>query len=216
MGYANADYWRRELVSEELVPIEERGKVPVQILAAHAKFWGIKFRELSFSIAIHPPGESTDERGAYLLRAYQSNGLFAWCERNFFSVPYEQEELELKTVQPVKIRVSRQDTEIFRAEMGMLEGGELREPSRVTEEHWQGKVYLPPMDSRAPRGNKYFVARLQGLTRVYPFQSGLDAIGIDPSRICPPLRMLVESGFEPTEWWIRDQASHAKSKTYSR
>jgi hypothetical protein len=67
-----------------------------------------------------------------------------------------------------------------------------REPTSVTHEHWDMTIHLP-------RERKFY-ARLTGLTRRYPFL---------------PADVADLPGFTGEEWIVRDDATHAKSKTYS-
>ena len=66
-----------------------------------------------------------------------------------------------------------------------------REPLSIAHEQWDLTVHLP-------RQRKFY-ARLAGLTRRYPFLPG-DVIDLP--------------GFEGEEWIVRDDAMHARSRTY--
>lgn len=103
--------------------------------------------------------------------------------------------------------------------MAQAPGGPDRSPSREGEEGWSGAVYLPTDPAQpalerergAPR--RLFIARIQGLTRAYPFLPGHDALTLQPSPARPVLGLLQESGFVAREWILRESASHAKSWT---
>lgn len=213
-GKANLSYWTAKLKSERLVPIEQDGWAQVSIIGVNSKYMGIKFREVLFSIAVQDENQANSAPGAYLLQAYNTSGLLTWCEQTFFSVPYAQEECDVRTPLPPKIRVSRQDVEIFRAEMASFEGGDPREPIRSGIENWSAQIFIPNPKGGPPA--KWFQAQIEGETKVYAFETGKDFLGIDPSRMCPPLRLLVDSDFTPTEWHVRHSSSHFKSKTYRR
>jgi hypothetical protein len=105
---------------------------------------------------------------------------------------------------------------VFAAEMGEGPSGLGREPSRCGEDGWDGPVFLPEGRHRGGRRGKLFVARLRGYTRTYAFLPGTDSVAIKPSPDSEVLQALRESHFVAKEWIIRDDATHAKSKTYKR
>ncbi len=84
-----------------------------------------------------------------------------------------------------------------------------REPAHVADAGWEGPVFLPGAGNS---GCKYFMAKIWGRTRFYPFTAE-DSIVIKPSPRAPVLHSLIESGFKASEWSVRDEARHAKSKT---
>src|SRR5690349_1730855 len=86
-GTAELDFWRRRLAEQDLSPAESERRAQILIVAAGAKFRGIRFSELSVSVLVSPPNPSTGEEAAYLLHAFNSNGFFAFCERVFFATP---------------------------------------------------------------------------------------------------------------------------------
>ncbi len=90
--------------------------------------------------------------------------------------------------------------------------GLAREPPRRGEEGWEGPVFLP--ESR--RGKGLFFARIRGHTQAYPFLPGKDSVTIRPSPDSEVLQALVDSHFVAKEWVVREDAMHAKSKTYKR
>src|SRR5207245_10405784 len=77
VGAADFGFWKQRLEKEGLEPQETEGKAQILIVGAEAKFRGIRFRELSFSVMA---------RGAMsLVRAFNSSGSLADCERMSFS-----------------------------------------------------------------------------------------------------------------------------------
>lgn len=66
-----------------------------------------------------------------------------------------------------------------------------REPTFVGDDEWNGAVHLP--------NGRHFYARLSGVTRKYPFLTQ-DIVELE--------------GFMGKEWIVRDDGTHAKSKTY--
>ena len=45
-------YWQRRLAPEDLVPAERDGRAQILVIAADARFWGVRFQELSFSVVV--------------------------------------------------------------------------------------------------------------------------------------------------------------------
>ena len=88
-----------------------------------------------------------------------------------------------------------------------------REPSRGGADGWAGPVFLP--GGRGGTGRLFF-ARLRGHTRTYPFLPSCDALSIRPAPGAEVLQALVDSHFVGKEWVLREDAEHAKSKTYRR
>lgn len=145
---------------------------PSLLIAAEAKFMGVRFRELSLS-------ELLDENEARLIQAYNSRRFFAFSERTFFRTPYAHANV---LVGPRSMHVDG----VLHAEMH----GE-RAALSVAHEEWQPTIHLP-------NGRKFY-ARLSGETRRYPF------LASDVAQL---------PGFTGEEWIVRDDATHAKSKTY--
>ncbi|HYR28576.1 MAG TPA: hypothetical protein VEU30_08925, partial [Thermoanaerobaculia bacterium] len=76
-GTTDLDYWRTRL---PMPPLAVNGRAQAMVIAAAARFRGIRFCELSMSVAV--------EGGAFLLQAFNSVRFFAWSERTFFHTPY--------------------------------------------------------------------------------------------------------------------------------
>jgi hypothetical protein len=104
----------------------------------------------------------------------------------------------------------------FAAEMGADPSAPGRGPSRCGDDGWDGPVFLPEGRRRGGRRGKVFVARLRGYTRTYAFLPGTDSVAIRPSPDSAVLQALRDSHFVAREWIIREDATHAKSKTYQR
>lgn len=206
LGTADLDSWKERLRGEGLAPAERDGRARVLVIAAELRFMGVRFREVSFSVLVAPPGGGD---AAYLLRAFNSCRFFAWCERVFFATPYYPGDVRVSATGPVSIRLVRKDEVAFSAAMG---GG--RGPTRTGDDGWDGPVFLPA--KRGGRGERLFFARLRGFTRAYPFIAGADTVAIRPAAGAEVLQTLLDSDFTPTEWIIRGDATHVKSKTYSR
>jgi len=197
VGAADFRFWKQRLEKEELEPQETEGKAQILIVGAEAKFRGIRFRELSFSVMVRG--------GMFLVRAFNSCRFFAFCERVFFSTPYYGADVRISAAQPAFVRMSEMGEGMFEVQMK----GEGREASSSGQEGWEGPVFLP--------GNaKAFVARIGGESRKYPFLNSQDVLTIKPGANDGVFSSLLDSNFSPMEWIVREDAAHAKSKTYKR
>jgi hypothetical protein len=212
LGTADLAFWKDRLLKEGLAPAERDGRAQVLIIAADAKFMGVCFREVSFSVLVSRPGEGPRQEAAFLLRAFNSCRFFAFCERVFFATPYSHADVRVST-SPASAQVAKGGEVLFHANMGA--GAPGRAPSRSGDDGWEGPVFLPARPGKEGEG-KLFFARLRGEARAYPFLPGEDAVTIRPSRDAEALQALVDSRFAGREWVVREDAAHGKSKTYKR
>lgn len=216
-GTADLGYWAERLRREDLVPDDRDGRARVMIIAAALKWMGVRFRELSVSVLVRTGAGDAERKGAYLLQAWNSSRFLAACERVFFSTPYWHGDVRVSASGPASIQVVRGVEIVFAAEMrpdGVA--GDGGEPTRAAEGGWSGPVFLPGSAAATIGRRKLFFAKLEGLTDMHPFNPGNDGLTIRPSPGCDALAALVESNFVATEWVIRPDAKHAKSKTYRR
>jgi hypothetical protein len=216
LGTADLGYWAGRLKREDLVPDDRDGRAQVMIVAAALRWRGVRFRELSVSVLVRAGAGDAERKGAYLPQAWSSSRFLATCERVFFSTPYGYGDVRVSIAGPASIQLGQGGEIAFAAEMhgdGSAGGGR-REPSRAAEGGWSGPVFLPGTKSAQNDLRKLFFAKATGLTETHPFCSGTDTLTIRPRRDGDTLVALVESHFSPTEWAIRPDATHAKSKTY--
>src|SRR5689334_12531439 len=80
LGSADLSFWTNHLRGANLAPAEFEGKARVLIIAADAKFMGLRFQELSVCVAVPPPQDGGWGDAAYLVRAFNSRRFFAFCE----------------------------------------------------------------------------------------------------------------------------------------
>jgi hypothetical protein len=151
---------------------------------------------------------------AFLVQAFNSCRLFAFCERVLFSTPYYPADCRVSTALPASIRIVKGGDTAFAAEMGA--GSAAAKPSRSGHEVWDGPVFLPRGRGDKDTTGRLFHARLEGFSRAYPFLPSDDTVTIRPSQGAEIFQALVDSRFAATEWTVRDDAAHAKSKTYGR
>jgi hypothetical protein len=216
LGTADLAFWKDRLRNEELLPAESSGQAQLLIIAADSKYLGVRFRELSFSVLVSRPEQGPPQDAAYLLRAFNSCRLFAFCERVFFSTPYYHGDVRVSASLRASMHLVKQGEVVFAAEMGAASSGLGREPSRCGEDRWEGPVFLPESRRRKDGQGKLFIARLRGYTRRYPFLPGADSVAIKSTPGSEVLQALGDSHFLAREWIVREDAIHAKSKTYKR
>jgi len=212
LGTADLGFWKDRLREEDLLPAESDGEAQLMIVAADSKYMGVRFRELSFSVLVCQVENGRRQDAAYLVRAFNSCRFFAFCERVFFSTPYCHGDVRVSASLPASIHLVKKGEVVFRAEMHTDASGLGRQPTRCGEEGWEGPVFLP--ESR--RGKGLFFARIRGHTQAYPFLPGKDSVTIRPSPDSEILQALLDSHFVAKEWVVREDATHAKSKTYKR
>jgi hypothetical protein len=215
-GTADLAFWKDRLMKEDLFPAESDGQAQLLIVAADLKYMGVRFRELSLSVLVSWLQEGTGQDAAYLVRAFNSCRLFAFCERVFFSTPYYHGDVGVSASFPASIHIVQKGEVVFRAEMGAGGSGPAREPSRCGEDGWEGPVFLPESRRGKGRQGNLFFARIRGQTQSYSFLAAKDSVTIRPSSDSEVLQALLDSHFVAKEWAVREDATHAKSKTYKR
>jgi hypothetical protein len=214
LGTADLAFWRDWLTAEGLTPAERDGRAQILIVAADAKYLGVRFREVSFSVLVaEHRGVRTD--GAYLVQAFNSCRFFAFCERAFFATPYHHGDVRVSASFPASIQLGQGGEVVFRAEMH-ADGSAARDGSRLGEGGWAGHVFLPGGRRGPGREGRLFFARIRGQTRTDPFLPSQDAVTLRPWPGCDVLQALLDSHFAGQEWAVREDATHAKSKTYQR
>jgi hypothetical protein len=216
LGTADLAFWKDRLLKEDLFPAESDGQAQLLIVAADSKYLGVRFRELSFSVQVSRLEEGTRQDAAYLVRAFNSCRMFALCERLFFGTPYYYGDVRVSASFPASIHLFKKGEVLFGAEMEADGSGPGREPSRHGEHGWEGPVFLPNNGRSKGREGNLFFARLRGYTRAYPFVLPRDAVTISPTPDIEVLQSLRDSNFVAKEWVVREDATHAKSKTYKR
>jgi hypothetical protein len=216
LGTADFAFWKDRLLNEQLLPAESDGRAQLLIIAADSIFMGARFRELSLCVSVSRPDDGTPQDAAYLVRAFNSCRFFAFCERVLFSTPYYHGDVRVRPSLPTSMHLVKKGEVVFAAEMGADPSGLGREPSRCGEDGWDGPVFLPQGRRRGGRQGKLFVARLRGYTRRYAFLPGTDSVAIRPLAGSKVFEALRDSNFVANQWIIREDATHAKSKTYKR
>jgi|CXWL01.1.fsa_nt_gi hypothetical protein len=217
LGTADLAFWTDQLGKEGLSPTSSDGQALLLISAVDSQFKGIRFRELSFGnmVCRHKEGAQQDE--FYLAAAFNTSRFFAFIERTFFSTPYFHGSIQIDVRLPACIQLTRDGDAVFRAEMTAdpLTSGS-REPLRSGDDGWEGPIFLPKNERKRDDQAKVFFARVRGHTQVYPFSPSDDRVLLKPSPDLPMLQKLIDSSFTGKEWIIREDATHARSKSFKR
>ena len=209
-GSADLSFWKTKIDDPRLSPTEVDGKAQMLVATADAKFFGIRFREISFSLMVNFAQDGNTYTGGYLIQAFNSVGPFAFVERAFFSTPYLSGRVEVETAMPFSVLLEKKGATLFHAQFGGTE----REPLKEGEDGWKGPVFLPQHSSQKTKPRRWFYADVHGATKVYPFVKEQDKTTIQPFADAEIFQWLIDSQFEATQWFVREAASHAKSKTY--
>ena len=215
LGSADLGFWAERLRGEGLTPVEHAGRARVLVVACDSKFFGVRFRELSFSVFVRRPDASEGSDAAFLVQAFNSSRFFAWSERTWFSTPYRHGMIDVEVGLPAAMRLGLEGQTVFSAVMSADSNTPTREPSRSGVESFDGPIFLPGSTSGKAASGRFFFAKIEGETQAYSF-SPTDTLTIRPSSGSPVLQALVDSHFVVDEWLIRRDASHAKSKTLRR
>jgi len=101
---------------------------------------------------------------------------------------------------------------LFHAEM-QAASAVARESSFRETDGWEGPFTCPRSVAKRD-SQRHFFARISGATKVYPFLQATDSVTISRSHGGEALQSLIDSNFVATEWAIREDATHSKSKTY--
>lgn len=216
LGDADLTYWQDRLRPQAVEPVAEHGRAQVLVIAADARFKGIRFQELSFSVLVETDAQVGRGPGAFLVQAFSSRRFFAWVERACFKTPYRHAGVTLSATVPAYVSLAWEKKTVFRAEMVESAGGAARVPLQETEDGWSGPVFLPGTAKTSPENRRWFFANIQGLTQSFPFSAEHDRLTLAPCPALPLLGSLAESNFVPTQWLLRANCVHAKSKTYRR
>ena len=212
LGTAELDYWQDRLRPYGLSPVPLDGAAQILVIAAKARFKGIPFCEVSFSVIVSPSQERHAlQDAACLLRAFNSNRIFAFFERTFYETPYYPAKCE-NSLDPISVKVSSHKEVFFSAQMGSVGH---RKRSQSENDGWYGTIAFIPPKSLSGAPCKYFIGRLDGQTTTYSYDPSNDSLIIAKDSGISIFSQLAESEFAGKQWIVRASANHAKSKTYS-
>jgi hypothetical protein len=215
LGSADLAYWTDRLRPAALRPAAEDGRAQLMIVAVDSRYKGIRFREMSFSVVVSWHDSDRTTPAAYLVEAFNSRWLLAFCERVLFSTPYRYGEICVSTASPARIELLQDGECRFRATTAADADESPGRAVETAEADWSGPIFLPEK-RRTHAGGRAFFARLSGRTCSYPFDAARDELCIRPSVAPDIFQALSDSGFTGTAWQIRADATHARSKTFPR
>lgn len=205
-GEADLVYWQERLRGLSLFPYQAGGKAQLMVGGTELFSMGKRTNELTVGLVVceRPAGDSPD--GVFLVYAFNSSRLFAWIERAFFSTPYFWGRMGVQAKVPAHIHLADDAGTILNFQMNAAS-----QPITTQEELWQGKIYLP---RHSPTPQKFFVAKLAGQTEIYPVSLATNSFQITARQEHPVFQWLLDSHFAAKEWRIRQNATHARSKSF--
>jgi hypothetical protein len=207
-GRADLAYWREYLQREGLTPFDDHDQAQVLLIAAEMVWMGVRFSELSVSVALAQPGAEDQRMGMYLIQAFNSVRWFAWVERTLFQTPYYHAQTRVSAQAPVSIELRDGQAQAICAALASTTPCASRGPAAFT-----GPVYLPSALTGTPRAEKFFLAELSGQTEIYPFAPASDTLRLAASPRTAVVGYLQASHFAGQEWHVRAAATHKKSQT---
>ena len=215
LGTADLAFWDSRLQKENLRPLQRGGRAQILIIAAEMTYLGIRFTEVSFSVLVFVPEYETQD-SAFLVHAFNSCRLFAFCESSFFATPYSHANCHVSVSDCASIEITLRGKHFFGAKMLLDAPGFHRKPSCAGLNGWEGPIFLPRRPRDLEGDTRLFFGRIKGHTLTYPFASGADCVSIAPSGDSRILQSLLDSEFTGEEWRVRPDATHGKSRTYRR
>jgi hypothetical protein len=84
-------------------------------------------------------------------------------------------------------------------------------PTETIEDDWTVSIFLPAAGKSSKR--KFFCAKLTGSVQLAPFTATSAEVKLQSSFQQPAIQLLIDSNFAPTEWRVRPNATHARSRT---
>ena len=216
LGTSDFTFWNDRLAEENLSPLDFGGQSRILISAMESRYVGIKFREISITVFARRTDSDGGQHGLFLALAFNSSRLFAAVERAAFSTPYRHGRIRVETGLPGSIALFDGPDAALTAAMAHDGPASCREPIRVGADGWEGPIFLP-RHGRGPRASgKWFFAKVGGHTRVYPFLPAVDQVKVGSGSSHDTLRRVIGSGFSGQEWSIREDAWHARSRTFGK
>jgi hypothetical protein len=215
-GTADFLFWQNRLAAYDLTPVDRGGRAPILIIAANMAYTGIRFTEVSFSVDVMPPPAFPHPDAAFLIHAFNTSRMFAWSERLIFGTPYYHADCRISTSAPISIHVVQHDQTMFQAEMRSGLPAATREPLRSGIELWEGPIFLPKKTGARSKRRYVFYGKMHGHANVYPIRRDLDIVSIASTPETEAFQQLIDSDFVGEEWSVKEDATHARSKTYRR
>jgi hypothetical protein len=214
LGTSDPAYWKDRLAGEEVIPTDFSARAHVLVSGIESRFMGVRFREISICVFAHRDEAGVRRNGLFLAQAFNSSRFFAIVERVKFSTPYRYGRIRIDVALPASITLSEGSDVALRVAMADDSPASQREPLRVGDDGWEGPIFLPRKRRGRRAAGKWFLAKVGGHTRVYPFLPSRDAVTVGPGRSGDALPWISESGFSGQEWSIREDSAHGRTKTF--
>lgn len=211
LSSAASALWNSLPTPAGLNPILVSGRLSVMISATSARWMGLKFRELTISIACSQREAAETPHGYFLAQAFNSSALLAAMERRFFKTPYQKANIEIEADSNVTISLLEDEISLMASRKNLDRTGSVN-----SQEIWQGPIYLPQKGDQMRQSSQLFYACLGGFTQSFAFDHERDVMHIGQSRNQAIFQLLNESEFNAAEWRLRNDAIHARSRTYQR
>ena len=204
-GYANTGFWRDYLRRFELTPMSDDHRTRLNYTVNRARWMGMSFCEATLVIDVEPR-KSTNMITAFLVSAVNTSRFLSLCERTLFRTPYQFGSIDLQLEPLTQLTARHQDGSLINATKSQAS-----DVIRHEQETWEGLVYLPPVRNGS---NESMYVRLSGAVDVYPFDAERDRWSVASTDDQQVSELLIRSDFVPTEWRVRPDGAHARSKTY--
>lgn len=209
VGIGNLTFWQQYLHVLPLVPYALNGTAHVIISSTDFVWQRIPVQEFVLSLVVALPHDPTTPAGFYLVHAFNSSRLLALIERVFFQTPYTHGQTQNTAAPPASITLTTAQRTLLQALMSPN-----AVPQRHTDEPWEGRIFLPVRAPGKQRAQPYFFAKFTGACAIYPWTAA-DTLTFLPDQDDPVCACLQASHFQATEWRVHNNASHARSKTYT-
>ena len=214
MGTADPNVCAELVAPLRLHPRVENGNATMFYTVNRLIWKGFVFREVTLVVGLNPAenavSQGKSEEIAFLHSAINTSRWMSFMERLFFSTPYRGGLARLTMSEPTGFEVEHNDGTSVRAKFSRDELNDVE--SSQLEDHWEGKVYLPPSPRKA---RQYMRARLTGTMLKVPFDPTQDEWTISMSENSSIGELMKRASFQPTQWRIRSKGVHSRSKTYS-
>lgn len=202
-GKSRWQFWKDYLASSDLILRTDDQHARVSYTVSAIRWKGFSFLESTLVVEIENPDREGDV-AAYLVAALSTSRLLAFCERTMFRTPYYRGEATFNIESPQRFTVSHRDGSIINASRSSAA------ESAREEDEWEGPVYFS-----GNRGRRSFMnVRLAGDIEVYPFRNDVDCWEVESTSDDQIAGLLSRSGFQPTQWRLRTDGTHSRSKTY--
>jgi hypothetical protein len=206
VGNADLKYWEEHLRPKGLFPLEKDGHAEIILSAMSLEWKGVRFSEWVASVFIREGKNANTHRGYYLIQAFNSFRLFAFCEKVFFSTPYDFGTITVDQRSPSSMELKIHDEIVIKATMSKSSA-----PVSSVYEDWSGPIYLPSGSLSEPL---YFMARMRDEAQYFPFSDQCDTLSINASKDYPVFEWLLRSEFLAEKWSVVSSAVHSRSKTF--